>query len=72
MQRSKMTQMVGFRVAITCTCTHKGLQSLNRCGPTVETLPNWSRPLVPFHQSWIYMVSKADQLTLPSGGSKHA
>ena len=40
-------------------------------------LPNLSPPLVPFHQSWIYMARKkhsgeADQLTLASGGSEHA
>ena len=38
-------------------------------------LLNWSPQLVPFHQSWIYMVGrkhsgKADQLTLNSGGSE--
>ena len=40
-------------------------------------LPNWSPPLTPFHQLWIYMVEKkhsgeADQLTLASRGSEHA
>ena len=41
-------------------------------------LPNWSPPLVPFHQSWIYMVGKkhsgktVDQSTLASGGSDYA
>ena len=40
-------------------------------------LPNWSSPLAPFHQSWIYMVGKrqsgkADQLTVASGGRTHA
>ena len=40
-------------------------------------LPNESPPLVLFHQSWIYMVSKkhcgkANHSTLASGGSEHA
>ena len=51
------------------TCTNSG--SLVR-----SPLPNWSPPLVPFHQLWVYMISKrhsgkADQSTLASGGSEH-
>ena len=29
-QKSKMTQIVEFRVAMTCTCTHKGQYSTTR------------------------------------------
>ena len=58
------------------------LQGVDRHALTVGAihirprLPNWSPPLVPFCQSWIYMVSKnhsvkADQSTLASGGSEH-
>ena len=57
------------------------LQGLDRRALTVGAIssthsqePTWSPPLAPFHQSWIYMVSKkhsgkADQSTLASGGS---
>ena len=84
-QRRKKTQIVEFRVAMMCTCTHKGLYSLTRPRQTCtdsgshirSPQPTWSPPLAPFHQSWIYMVGKrhsgkADQSTLASGGSEHA
>ena len=79
--------LVEFREAMTSTCTHKGpifhaLLGLDRCvltmgGDIRSPLPNWSPPLVSFHQLWIYMVGKkhsreADQLTLASGSSEHA
>ena len=79
-----MTQIEEFRVVMTCTCTHKGQYSIKRprqtctdSGSHIRYLqPNWSPTLVPFHQSWIYMVGKkhsekADQSTLASGGSEH-
>ena len=86
-QRRKKTYTVEFRVAMMCTGTHKRanipLQDLDRHTYTHSwshirsPLPTCSPPLVPIHQSWIYMVSikhsgKADQSTLASGGSKHA
>ena len=84
-QRRKKTQIVEFRVAMTCICTHKGPISTTRPRQTCtdsgshikSPQPTWSPPLAPFHQSWIYMVSKkhsgkADQSTLASGGSEHA
>ena len=68
---------------MTCTCTYNiPLQGLERRAPMVEAIarfpqPNWSPSLVPFHQSWIYMVSKkhsgkVNQSTLASKGSEHA
>ena len=59
------------------------LQGLDRHALTVGAIsapqPNWSPPLVTFHQSWIYIIQKnkkhsekADQSTLPSGSSEHA
>ena len=57
------------------------LQGLDRCALTVGAISGLQSqpgaPLVPFHQSWIYMVGrkhsgKADQSTLASGGSEHA
>ena len=84
-QRRKKTQIVEFRVAMMCTCTHKGHYSTTRprqmCTDSGSHIrcpqPTWSPPLVPFHQSWVYMVGKkrsgkADQSTLASGGSEHA
>ena len=84
-QRRNKTQRVEFRVAMTCTCTHKGQYSTTRPRQTCtdsgshirSPQPTWSPPLVPLHQSWIYKVGKkhsgkADQSTLASGGSAHA
>ena len=85
-QRRKKTQIVEFRVAMTCTCTHKGpiyfttrpRQTCTDSGSHIRSpQPTWSPPLAPFHQSWIYIVGKkhsgkADQSTLASGGSEHA
>ena len=84
-QRSKMIQIVEFRVAMTCTCTHKEQYSATRprqiCNDSWSHIrspkPNWRPPFVPFHQSRIYMVDKkhsgkANQSTLASGGSEHA
>ena len=77
-----MTQIMEFRVAMMPYPT-KGHYSTARprqtridSGSHIRSpLSNWSHPLVPFHQSWIYMVDKkhsgkADQLTLASGGSE--
>ena len=80
--------LVEFRVAMTSTCTHKGLvfhytRPRQTCADGRRDirlpLPNWSFPLVPFHQSCIYILhgqkkhsGVADQLTLASGGSEHA
>ena len=87
-QRRKKTQIVEFRVTMTCSRVHaptKGQYSTTRPRQTCtdseshirSPQPTWSPPLVPFHQSWIYMVGKkhsgkADQPTLASGGSEHA
>ena len=81
-QRSKMTQIVECRVAMTSTCTQKGQYSTTRprqmwtnSGSHIRSpLSNWSCSLMPFHQLWINMVykkhsGKADQLILGSGGS---
>ena len=80
-QRIKKTQIVGFRVAMMCTCTHitKGQYSTTSLRQTCtdsgshirSPQPTWGPPLAPFHQSWIYVVSKkhsgkADQSTLVS------
>ena len=78
-------QIVEFRVEVTSTRTHQGHYSTTRSrqmctdsGSNIRSpLPNCSPPLVPFHQSWIYVVGKkpsgeADQLTLTSGGSENA
>ena len=51
------------------TCTDSG-NLIRSPQPTC----NWSPPLAPFHQSWIYIIGKkhsgkAYQLTLASGGS---
>ena len=84
-QRRNKTQRVEFRVAMTCTCTHKGpifhykayRQTCTDSGSHIRSpQPTWSPPLAPFHQSWIYTVGKkhsgkADQSTLASGGSAH-
>ena len=60
--------VVEFRVAMMSTCTHKGIilpEGLDRSmctdsGSDIRSsLPNWSLPLAPFHQSWIYMVEKS-------------
>ena len=57
------------------------LQGLDRRTLTVGHIRfvqlHWSPPLVPFHQSWIYIIGKkhfgkANQSILPSGGSEHA
>ena len=45
--------------------------------PIKSPRPSWTPLLMPFHQSWIYMVGKkhlgkVDQLTLARGGSEHA
>ena len=59
------------------------LQSIDRYALTLGTMiirspqPNWSLPLVPFHQQWIYITSKnysekADKSTLANGGSENA
>ena len=84
-QRSKMTQIVEFRVTMMCTCTHKApvfqykpRQMCTDGGSHIRSpQPNLSPTLVPFHQSWIYMVckkysGKVDQSALASGGSEHA
>ena len=54
------------------------VQGLDRCVLIVGAIsgPHCPLPLVPFHQSWIYIVGKkhsgkADQSTLASGGSEH-
>ena len=59
--------MVEFRVAITSICTHKGpifttrpRETFADSGSDIRSpLPNWSPPLVHFHQSWIYTVRKS-------------
>ena len=64
------------RAAMTCTCIHK-----DQCSTTIprqtctdigghirSTQPNWMLPLVPFYQSWIYMVGKS---TLEKQTSQH-
>ena len=85
-QWRKKTQIAEFRVAMMCTYTHKGpIYSTTRPRQTCidsgsrirSPQPNWSPPIAPFHQLWIYMVGKkysgkADQSSLASGGSKHA
>ena len=84
-QRRNKTQIVEFRVARRVDALTKGQYSTTRPRQTCtdsgshirSPQPTWSPPLVPFHQSWIYMVGKrhsgkADQLTLASGGSEHA
>ena len=80
-----MTQIVELRAAMMSTCTHKGQYSTIRPKPTytdggshIRSLQSdWSSPLAPFNQSWIYMVDKkhsgkVDQSTLSNGGSEHA
>ena len=86
-QRRKKTQIVEFRVAMTCTVlaptkdqysTTRPRQTCTDSGSHVRSpQPNWSPPLASFHQSWIYMVGKkhsgkAEQSTIASGGSEHA
>ena len=58
------------------------LQGLDRCALTVRAhirspQAAWGPPFAPFHEWWIYIVSKkyslkADQSKLVSGGSEHA
>ena len=82
-----MTQKVEFRVATVWhphapTKDHYSItrprQTCTDNGSHIRSpQPNWRPSLVPFHQLWIYMVSKkhpgkADQSTLASGGSGHA
>ena len=61
--------MAEFRVAMVSTCTHKGsvfhyteLRPRQMCADSGShigsPLQNWSPPLVPFHQLWIYMVKR--------------
>ena len=86
-QRSKRAEVVEFRVVTMCRCIHrcihkgpifqhKGLTDATDSGSHIRsTLSNRSPLLVPFHQSWIYMVSKqhsgkADHSTLASGGNE--
>ena len=86
-KEERKTQIVEFRVAMTCTYTYLQranipLQGLNRCELTVGAISGTDSQLgalllAPFHQSWIYTVGKkhlgkADQSTLASGGSEHA
>ena len=86
-QRSKMTQIVEFRVAMTTTCTHKGpifhyIQGLDRCALTVVPISDPHSQIAAL--CWFDFTSrrfkwsakgtlhvKADQLKLSSGYSEH-
>ena len=86
-QRSNRAEVVEFRVTMMCRCIHKcihkgpifqhkGLTDATDIGSYIRSpLSNWSPLLVPFHQLWIYMVSKqhsgkADHSALASGGNE--
>ena len=81
-QRRNKTQKAEFRRVHAPTkgqySTTRPRQTCTDSGSHIRSpQPTWSPPLVPFHQSWIYMVGKkhagkADQSTLASGGSAHA
>ena len=80
-----MTQIVELRVAMTCTCTHKGanipLQGLDRRALTVGAISGPHGELegsfgafspVKDLYGWQKHSGKADQSILASGGSEHA
>ena len=74
-----MTQIVEFRVAVTCTCTHKGhRQMCTDSGSHVRSpQPNLKPYLGTISPVMDHMVGKknsgkADQSKLDSGGNQHA
>ena len=80
--RKQDDTIVEFRVAMMCTCTHKGqysttmsIQTCTDSGSHIRSsLPNWSPPLKPvmdLHGRQNHY-GKAEQLTLPSGSNEHA
>ena len=85
-QRSKMTQIIGFRVAMTCTCTHKGpifhykVQTDVYCITMgAISVPHFQIGALHWHHftscafTWLAKSSgKADQSTLASRSSDYA